>query len=266
MEKRFSQPVPCIITNRMLKISFKILFAFFCFLLLVFHVSANTLSDFDNDGVPDKDEKEVYQTDFQKKDTDGDGFTDYEELINGYSPHNKEKVKLSKNDQDKDGLTDEMELKFKTDLLDPDTDGDGYEDGTEIKNGYSPLEKDGVKLSKRIEINTEKQELSYFLGGVKMDTFQISSGKPSMPTPKGNYSIINKHPKAWSSYGLWMPYWMGLGTGKFGIHQLPVWPNGYREGKDHLGSPVSHGCIRLGVKEAKVLYNWARVGTPVYIN
>jgi lipoprotein-anchoring transpeptidase ErfK/SrfK len=56
-----------------------------------------------------------------------------------------------------------------------------------------------------------------------------------------------------------------LGTGSFGLHELPIWPNGYREGQDHLGIPVSHGCIRLGVGPAQFLYNWAEVGTPVII-
>jgi lipoprotein-anchoring transpeptidase ErfK/SrfK len=87
-----------------------------------------------------------------------------------------------------------------------------------------------------------------------------------MPTPKGNYKIENKHPKAWSPYGLWMPYWMAVvPSGKFGLHELPIWPSGYREGEDHLGQAVSHGCVRMGEGDAKFLYEWADIGTPVYI-
>ena len=98
-----------------------------------------------------------------------------------------------------------------------------------------------------------------------MGTNSVSSGKNNS-TPKGHFQIYNKSIKAWSSYGLWMPHWMAItGTGKYGIHELPFWPSGYVEGEDHLGTPVSHGCIRLGKEAAKFLYNWTPIGTEVFI-
>jgi len=238
---------------------------FILIMFFSFPVFANDFIDTDGDRILDVDEINIYKTDINLADTDGDGYSDWLELNNGYSPHNPEPIRLENNDFDNDGLSDRMELNFHTDLTNPDTDGNGYIDGDEIKNAFDPLSVEKIKLAKRIEINTIAQELSYFVGGVRMEKFLVSSGKPSMPTPKGHFEVINKSPKAWSSYGLWMPYWMGLGTGNFGIHELPVWPNGYREGEDHLGIPVSHGCIRLGVGSAEFMYNWAEIGTPVFI-
>jgi len=227
---------------------------------------ANQLPDADNDGIPDKDEIAVYFTDPYKKDTDGDGYSDWIELNQGFSPLVKETLKLEDSDADNDGLSDRDELNFHTNLLVADTDGDGFLDGEEIKHGYDPLNPNPVMLSKRIEINTGKQKLSYFLGDVKRGEFIVSTGKASMPTPKGNFLVDVKHPKAWSrSYGLWMPYWMSLQNGYFGIHELPEWPNGYKEGEDHLGTPVSHGCIRLGIGPAEFLYDWTPMNTPVFI-
>lgn len=124
--------------------------------------------------------------------------------------------------------------------------------------------KEGAQKNITVELG-QAQRLHYYLGDTELGSFPVSAGKASTPTPKGNYTIINKHPKAWSSYGLWMPYWMGLGTGKFGFHELPIWPSGYREGENHLGIAVSHGCIRLGIGPAEYLYNWADIGTPVVI-
>src|SRR6056297_2126551 len=218
-------------------------------------VFANSLPDTDQDGVPDRDEKQVYYTDPESPDTDGDGYSDWVELNHGYSPHVVARVKLENSDYDRDGLNDAMELKFGTNLSLKDSDGDGYTDGEEVDHGYDPLNSEPVKLAKRIEINTSEQELSYFLGGVRRGEFLISGGVPGMPTPKGHFRIRNKHPRAWSSYGLWMPYWMDIvDSGRFGIHQLPVWPNGHREGEEHLGQPASHGCVRLGLEAAKFLY------------
>ncbi len=42
-------------------------------------------------------------------------------------------------DSDQDGLSDQEEAIYKTDPHNPDTDGDGYSDGTEVKSGYDPL-------------------------------------------------------------------------------------------------------------------------------
>ena len=245
-----------------MKITIIILLSF----LLVLPVLAQTNLDSDNDGVPDQDEINIYQTDPNKADTDDDGYNDWLELNNGYAPHNPQKVKLEDNDTDGDGLSDKMELNFHTDLNNPDTDGDGFKDGDEVNAGYDPTKPDKTKLTKKIEINTGKeQKLYYFLNDVRMGQFKISSGKYSMQTPKGNFKIDNKALRAWSKYGLWMPYWMSLKNGYFGIHELPEWPNGTKEGENHLGIPVSHGCVRLGVGPAKFLYDWASIGTPVKI-
>ena len=227
-------------------------------------VFANGLLDSDLDGVPDWDEENIYFTDVNNSDTDGDGYSDWLELNIGYSPHNPKAVKLEDNDYDGDGLSDRDELAFHTSLINSDTDGDGFSDNEEIKAGYDPLNKDKILLSKRIEVNTGKQELSYFLDGVKMGVFSISSGINNS-TPLRHYKVKNKNIKAWSPYGLWMPYWLGLDSGRIGIHELPIWPNGYREGEDHLGTPVSHGCIRLGEEAAELIYNWTPIGTGVFI-
>lgn len=49
-------------------------------------------------------------------------------------------------DSDYDGLSDREEAKFFTDPMNPDTDGDGYPDGLEVQNGYSPHAGDGKKI------------------------------------------------------------------------------------------------------------------------
>lgn len=124
-----------------------------------------------------------------------------------------------------------------------------------------------IKSGKYIDVNLATQIMTLFNNGKVVDAFLISSGKPGMNTPKGTHQVYNKHPRPWSKqYGLYMPFWMAItGDGKYGIHELPEWPGGYKEGQNHLGIPVSHGCMRLGVGPAEIVYNWADIGTPVIV-
>lgn len=64
-------------------------------------------------------------------DTDNDGLTDTEEATAGTSAQVA--------DTDADSLSDYEEITlWKTNPLNPDTDGDGFSDGQEVKNGYNP--------------------------------------------------------------------------------------------------------------------------------
>lgn len=223
-------------------------------------------TDSDHDQVSDEDERLVYYTNPNNPDTDGDGYDDYVELTSGYSPHAKN-LKMEEYDYDNDGLNDKYERLLGTDLGNPDTDGDGYKDGLEYYYGYDPTNPElGAKLTKWIEIGIKEQKLRYYIGLMELGEFPVSTGTYQYPTPLGNYVIDNKAPRAWSArWGLWMPWWMSLQHGYFGIHELPEWPGGTKEGENHLGQRASHGCIRLGIGPAKELYDWADVGTSVVI-
>ena len=77
--------------------------------------------DSDNDGIPNKDEINIYRTDPNKIDTDGDGINDGAEITLWGSDWNT--------DFDGDGLIN---------LLDPDSDNDGYPDGSSPPPPASP--------------------------------------------------------------------------------------------------------------------------------
>ncbi len=169
-------------------------------------------------------------------------------------------------DTDHDGLTDKQELLLGTDPKNPDTDGDGFPDGLEVQNGFSPTSTSRLHLEKEILISLKTQTLEQALGGVAYSSYRVSTGKPGMRTPTGTFHVLSKNPRAWSkSAGLWMPWWMEFTARGNGIHELPEWPGGKKEGANHLGIPVSHGCVRLGVGPAKKLYAWAPIGTKVII-
>lgn len=95
----------------------------------------------------------------KKVDTDGDGLLDDEE----------EKIGTDKNlaDTDSDNLSDFDEVKvWKTNPLVKDTDGDGYDDGLEIQNGYDPKgsgqldsDRDGITDPEEKRIGTDPNKL-----------------------------------------------------------------------------------------------------------
>lgn len=120
---------------------------------------------------------------------------------------------------------------------------------------------------KYIDVNLSIQVMTLFENGRAVDAYIISSGKPGMDTPKGSFAIQNKAARPWSkAYSLYMPYWQAITPdGKYGIHELPEWPGGYKEGANHLGTPVSHGCMRLGIGSAKRVFEWTEIGTPVVV-
>ena len=124
-----------------------------------------------------------------------------------------------------------------------------------------------ITKGKYIDINLAKQQLSIFEDGERLGTYMISTGKRGMATPTGTFHVMAKRGRAWSAeYKLYMPYFMQFTGQGHGIHELPEWKNGYKEGANHLGIPVSHGCVRLGVGPAAKVYGWADIGTPIVIH
>lgn len=123
-----------------------------------------------------------------------------------------------------------------------------------------------------LEIDLSAQRMHLIEGNQYHKTSIISTGAWTHPTPTGQFAIKNHIKTAWSKrYGLYMPLWMAIQTPEglydgYGLHGLPYWPNGRREGESHLGKPVSHGCIRLGSGDIEYLYEWAQDGTPVVIH
>ena len=122
---------------------------------------------------------------------------------------------------------------------------------------------------KRIVIDLSEQHLYAYSGGVLVYSFVASTGQPGAATLTGTFSVLHKYPNAYAAtWNLQMPYWLGIywaGSLENGIHALPIMSNGQRLWEGYLGTPVSFGCIILGTEEARLLYNWAEIGTPVVV-
>ncbi|MBU1038912.1 L,D-transpeptidase family protein [Patescibacteria group bacterium] len=220
--------------------------------------------DTDNDGLSDQQETDIYHTNPNLADTDGDGYLDGQEIANGYSPLHKDK-KLIEVDTDKDYLPDAWEIALGTNLTNPDSDGDKYLDGTEIAAGYDPLNASATaKKTKTIKVNLKSQSLVYFFGDKQLESFLISSGIARLPTPTGNFTIQNKYPTKHykgADYDYPNTKWnlhFYTGAYRYYIHGA-YWHNDF-------GKPKSHGCINVNYDNMERLYNWTQTGTTVLID
>jgi len=120
-----------------------------------------------------------------------------------------------------------------------------------------------------ILVDISEQHMYVYDGGALVYSFVVSTGEPGRETRPGSYSVLNKIPNAYgATWNIWMPNWLGIywaGSLQNGIHALPIQSNGWRLWEGYLGTPVSYGCVILGVNESQLLYDWAEVGTPVEI-
>ena len=123
---------------------------------------------------------------------------------------------------------------------------------------------------KLIVVSIHEQHMYVYQGDTLVFSFVASTGMYNSATRPGTYSILDKIPNAYAStWDIWMPNWMGIYRStslENGIHALPFMQNGQRLWAGVLGSPISYGCVVLGVEESQLLYDWAEVGVTVRID
>ena len=123
---------------------------------------------------------------------------------------------------------------------------------------------------KRIEVNISTQRFYAYEGDNLVYEFRTSTGLRGKDTAAGHFEILSKIPNAYSRiWNLHMPYWLGIyyvGTVENGIHALPIRPDGSVMWGGLLGQRASYGCVILSTEAARIIYNWAEIGTPVHIH
>ncbi len=126
------------------------------------------------------------------------------------------------------------------------------------------------KTSYLVYLNLSKQ-ITYVYEGSNnnwnlLKEFSSSTGIEGKETPKGIFSVTDKGDWFFSEeFQQGAKYWVQF-MGDYLFHSLP-----FDESKENildytLGTPASHGCIRLAVEDAKWLYDNIDNGTKVIIN
>lgn len=113
---------------------------------------------------------------------------------------------------------------------------------------YSGLAKGNILIIK------SQRQLTLLDGKTAIRQYPIAIGKPSTPTPEGNYAIATKISNPGGILGT---RWMGLNFDAYGIHGTnKPWL---------IGQMVSNGCIRMHNHHVEELFVLVNIGTPVYI-
>lgn len=116
---------------------------------------------------------------------------------------------------------------------------------------------------KLIDVDLEKMKFTLWDSGEIVDEFPVAGkGNPtSGPTRKGLFVVLTKEVNHFSSLSkVWMPWSMQY-SGDYFVHEWPYWPNGTL-----ISSKYSAGCIRLNQGDAKKVYDFADVGTPILVH
>ena len=113
---------------------------------------------------------------------------------------------------------------------------------------------------KWIEIDISQQRLTAYVGRTPVFSTLVSTGVPRTPTVIGRFAIRYKLPRQHMrgpGYSLPNVPWVMYFYRNYAIHGT-YWHNAF-------GRPMSHGCVNMRVRDARWLYYWAPVGTPVVV-
>ncbi|MDB5084814.1 MAG: ErfK/YbiS/YcfS/YnhG family protein [Bacilli bacterium] len=107
-----------------------------------------------------------------------------------------------------------------------------------------------------ISVDTQQNILSLFQNGRHIKTYSVATGKPSTPTPVGDWMIIEKTENPGGPFGArWNR--LSIPNGGYAIHGT--------DNPQSIGFSVTHGCIRMNQDDLIELYDRAPLGTIVTI-
>jgi len=108
---------------------------------------------------------------------------------------------------------------------------------------------------KRAEVLLDRQVALAIDDNKVVRVIPVSTGKPSTPTPPGNFKVYAKIPKWWSTpFREWL-LWAAPFNAGVAFHEFAEVPT----------YPASHGCVREMETTAKWMYDFSAVGMPVKV-
>jgi hypothetical protein len=129
---------------------------------------------------------------------------------------------------------------------------------------------DAPTWGKWIDVNLVQQLLTAYDGTTPVRTIEVTTGMAGWETPPGFYTILHRVANETMTSGaigaenhyrlddvLFTQYFTDRG------HALHF---AWWRTKETIGRPGSHGCINLLLEDARFFWDWAELGTPVYVH
>lgn len=131
----------------------------------------------------------------------------------------------------------------------------------------APIVMGPTNVEKTIAVIRSEQRLYAYEHGRLARTFLVSTGIRKYPTPVMDVSVLAKIPvKRYAhSYGPGNPDNYDLPNVKYNLQIKGPYFIHYAYWHNNFGHPMSHGCINVGLQNAKWIYDWADVGVPVHV-
>lgn len=108
---------------------------------------------------------------------------------------------------------------------------------------------------RRVEVLIDRQLVLAIQDDRVVRAIAVSTGKPSTPTPTGSFDVYGKYPRWWSTPFQEYLLWAAPFVGGVAMHQYPEVPV----------YAASHGCVRVTQYDARWLFDFVSVGTPVRV-
>lgn len=124
------------------------------------------------------------------------------------------------------------------------------------------------KTNKRIVVDRSEHMIYAYEGSKLFLRTKVSTGLESSPTPVGTFTVFKKTPSRYMQGPL-----PGINDNAFDLPGVP-WNLYFTEDgavihgsywHDRYGTDQSSGCINLPPEVAKILYDWAELGTTVTV-
>lgn len=102
---------------------------------------------------------------------------------------------------------------------------------------------------RHIEADLSRQVIALIDKGRVQRIYPTSSGAPSTPTVIGSFRVYRKTPGT-NALGMVHSAYFIRGYATHGYRSVPIYP-------------ASHGCLRLPIPDARAVFDWIKIGTPV---
>ena len=140
-----------------------------------------------------------------------------------------------------------------------------------VKPGRTPAGVTDAIFGKIIEINIAEHKLSLWNRDKLLVEFPVACGSPEWPSPPGAWNIVQKERNpSWSnpgsSWATGMPSYIAPGPGNpLGTRAMATSASGVlihgTPSSWSIGQNVSHGCIRMYMKDVEQLFEMVDVGS-----